>query len=89
LPYLTSLDTGKKDRLASLALGQSSHRRTEYVYFARRHTSDVGNIRVERPPATATSTDCGFRRQRLPLLSGEESKGWPATTSPQRKEVFG
>jgi hypothetical protein len=29
LPSLTSLDTGKKDRLASLALGQQSHRRIE------------------------------------------------------------
>jgi hypothetical protein len=38
LPYLTSLDTGKKDRWASLALGRYSHRRTEYVYFAHRHT---------------------------------------------------
>jgi hypothetical protein len=31
LPSLTSLDTGKKDRLASLALGQQSHRRIENV----------------------------------------------------------
>jgi hypothetical protein len=31
LPSLTSLDAGKKDRLASLALGQQSHRRIENV----------------------------------------------------------
>jgi hypothetical protein len=39
LPSLTSLDTGKKDRLASLALGQQSHRRIENVYRAHRHTA--------------------------------------------------